>query len=511
MHVSSRMKKNIIFILLIPFLFFGCQKKAAYDDLFGDNVKKQKLEQVTLTIYLTAGSQGIQDLHSDVQEVFRAIEKKTKKTLNIKFDIKFMEPGHYDKKIEGVINEDEPCDLFVISTGSNLYNTILEQEMALDITELFPRYAPNYFNRLDPGTLKTVTRDGKIVAIPSNVYYTNKPVVLVREDLFQKYEMSTITNIEDINTFMDMVKKGEEKKYSLALESDQAIWETFVGYYGYTILNTYPLGLLYKTDDPKMKIIAIEKIPELVEIFEIGKNWMNRDYYLKGLSPYKRANSLNIGIFAAYITRQLAVFEINTILEEQNKGFKYLEFPLFPSVVGQRYEYQQGLMVNKKSENPERALMFLEWVHKNQKNYDLLRYGIKGKNYSLKNNQLTLPRDEESQYAYSYGDQLYPAFINWDYERIYEGSSNEYLKEVLESYKNNSAQSRNFGFHLDTTGMNISSRAANIERLNTKFVSINKSPAKMVESLVTESIQKDIDNVVLLAQEQLDNWRNGEE
>lgn len=237
---------------------------------------------------------------------------------------------------------------------------------------------------------------------------------------------------------------------------------------------------------------------------------MNKDYYLAGMSPYKRISSIGLGIFAAYITRQLTVFDLNFRLEEENKDFKYLEFPLFPGVGGQRNQYQQGLMVNKKSKNPERALMFIEWVHANQKNYDLLRYGIKGKNYNLKDNQLTISRDEETQHAYSYADQLYPAFTNLNYERIYEGSSDKYLKEVLESYKKNNDQPKHFGFHLDESGMNVGSRFANLKLLNRSFAAQNKSPQLMVEALVTDRTQMEIDSVVIIAQEQMDKWRENE-
>jgi ABC-type glycerol-3-phosphate transport system substrate-binding protein len=70
--------------------------------------------------------------------------------------------------------------------------------MAKDITELFPRYAPNYYKVLSQAEIRAASVDGRIYAIPKHFPKSQMRCAVVREDLMQKY------NIPDIKSFPEI-------------------------------------------------------------------------------------------------------------------------------------------------------------------------------------------------------------------------------------------------------------------------------------------------------------------
>jgi hypothetical protein len=52
----------------------------------------------------------------------------------------------------------------------------------------------------------------------------------------------------------------------------------------------------------------------------------------------------------------------------------------------------KGLVISNACTIPERVVSFLEWIHESQENYDLIRYGVRDRNYSLQGDRVIFPQ-----------------------------------------------------------------------------------------------------------------------
>ncbi|MBN2532581.1 MAG: extracellular solute-binding protein [Spirochaetales bacterium] len=492
-----------IFAVSLTITFFsGCRNKSDSMDLFNQEIKTGNLEPVTLTLYFIDTWRYKEE---ELRIVLDEIEKRTKKTLNITLNFKFFFFYDYYTEIEKVITNGEPCDMFAYNTwsNSNILPELYYKGLTLDITTMFPQYAPGLYSKLDPGDLTLHKIDGKLLAVPNHFPYINKMCVSVRDDLMKKYNIPPIKNLDDMETYMDAVKKNEEKL--LLLSINDTTLGIFAPAFHYVILD-YQLALVYKWDDPEMKIIPWEQTPEFPEAIERAYNWYKKGYLQNGyfyLEP--DPGLIRSGTLAAILGYQLSVFDYNTLLFEENANWRYLEYPLFPDVVCQPIvNVYEGMIVSPNSENPERALMFIDWIYTNQKNYDLIRYGILNRHYQLRGDQYAFPKGVTGQNAFL--NWQWSVFLDMDFERTNIANSKKYRKEVLEAYKASSRYPPHWGFKPDYRGLDMALRKMAQGNLEWTIGRGNYN-ADSLQEYIDQQKEEGIDAIVAVIQSQLDEWR----
>ncbi len=417
-----------IALALLLFLTIGCRRNETLPyDIFGNDSPPVKLNKVTLTVLLPGKK------NPSVDEGFAAIEAAAGDALNVRLQAIFVDVDAYRflSDLPNLMERYGSCDLVYIAGmngafrmpgGGDAIRPLYGAGLLADITEAFPRYAPNFFARMDEATLASYRRDGKILAIPNYVILSDRPTALVREDFFDTTTLDTVDGLEGLEAYLDAVKRDEGDTVTpLAVSEGLSLMSIFANAYGYAILDG-ELELAYRWDDPDMKILAWEDVPEMGEIARRVQSWYRKGYFKR------KEFYANLGLFmdtpgwGAWIAGPDSAFGVNAALAAKGRDFRYLEFSLFPRARAQRQNsYYEGFAIPSSSKNAERALMFVEWVHQSQEHYDLVRYGIKGKHYDLAKGRPVLPA----------GVALGDAFYNWqsgplldaDFERLPVGGS----------------------------------------------------------------------------------------
>jgi putative aldouronate transport system substrate-binding protein len=493
---------GILMALLAIIFMSGCQDKTDSMDLLGKGIKTEDLEPVTLTFYFIDTWSNQED---NLREVLDEVEKRVKKTLNITLDFRFSFFFDHYNTIEKVIESGEPCDMYGYNTWSNehILAELYHKGLTMDITTLFPEYAPGLYKKCEPGHMALHTVDGKLLAVPNHFPYINKMCVSVRDDYMKKYNIPTIKSLDDLEVYMDTVKKNEEKMALLSLNN--TLVDIFATAYKYVILD-FELGLVYKWDDPQMTIIPWEQTPEYPEAVARAYTWYKKGYFQKGyfyLEP--DPGLLRSGVLAAIMDYQLSVFDFNTILYEENTDFRYLEYPLFPDIPAQAVAHvYEGLVVSPNAEHPERALMFIDWIYGSQDNYDLIRYGLKKKHYLLKGNQYAFPEGITSQNAFF--NWQWTLFLDIDYERTSIAHSKKYRQEVLDTYKSNTRFPPHGSFRPDYRGLDITPRK--MARYDMEgAIGAGEFTEDSIREYIDQEKEKGIDAIVAEIQSQLDEWQ----
>ena len=500
--MNKNIIKAIVFFMLC-FFIFNCNKKSDNFELFGQNLEAKKLDQVTLTFYVWSKS------HPETRNVLDEIEKKSRKELNIKLDFKFIFDFSFYSEVKNLIENNQPCDAFVLTSMNKPRQLYLlhDQDLILDITELFPRYAPNYYGKFNEKQLSFVTIDKKLLAIPTHYYISNRRCVLIREDLCKKYNVKSMKSYDELEEFLNLIAINEPDCIPLST------WDTALGlfaeYFGYVIFD-YELSLVYKMDDPEMKLMAWEQTPEYRKAIQMINRWINKGFFLKD-NYYARPDMRLVasGKWAAYISSQGTIFQFNRWIYELQKDFRYLEFPLYPDKLSMRSaETNNGLVISKNSKNPERILMFIEWLHKNQKNYDLFMYGIKNKHYQLKDGQYFIPAG--TKISKSYSERWWRnIFLDFDFDRTHIANSRIYKQDMIEHIIKNTEYPPHTGFranYYDVLGI------ANVRRMNFWKIEWEMGRGKYSDKRIDEYInshkESGADKLVAAAQQQLDEWKS---
>jgi putative aldouronate transport system substrate-binding protein len=354
----------------------------------------------------------------EARTVLNEIEKSTKDILNAKIDFIWVDYAEYANKVQQINVAGEPVDAFICGMpGPELAFNFIEMARKgelYDITQIFPSAAPDLYKKYSSEEISTMKVDGKIYVIPSLypvAYATN---LWVKKDLITKYHLTPIRSLEDYDSFLRRISRSESDLYAGQIGPVDV--DTFARLFGYVVLDNRQ-RLVYKWDDLKMQIVAWEQTPEFNEIIKYITGW-NESGYLK--SPNEITTESDVASLLVGSDPSVAeeVVTITSFEENTKKITEYYRYHLYPGSALQRMNpigniFSKGAIAfSSRSKNVERSLLFLDWIQREQKNYDMLMYGIEGKHYTL--NEGNLRYIDMKSYNTLNG---YSAFFNIDYMR----------------------------------------------------------------------------------------------
>jgi putative aldouronate transport system substrate-binding protein len=424
----------------------------------GWQVGADELEDTTLTFYVNAQRQNTSD------EIQEAVNLKLEKDLKTKISFKFLW-YYYDTFLDRIKRDNASgitCDAFFYSPDFYVpVKSLADEGLIKDVSELFPQYAPGYYSQFTNEDIKALNVNGGIYIIPSRMPSSNIKYALVRQDLMEKYDVPEIHSFDDYEIYLDTIIENEPDMVPMRY------WDSSLGLftdmYGYVILD-YISGLVYKWDDPSMKIMAWEQTPEYIQCLERLQRWVERGY----LDPESDNHGFsvingrpNTTISTPFITDPKSASFIGNPADEiyfnkllRSKGitdFSYKAYPLYDEYSARNSIMDNGIMINVVSKQAERVLKFIDWLQSDQENYDLLMYGKKSVHYIDRGDYIEPPADAITTFLeWSWK----PPFENIDYQRAtYPGHSDE-LKEYREIMTEQTKYPPHYGFSPDFSAVN---------------------------------------------------------
>jgi putative aldouronate transport system substrate-binding protein len=505
-------KKTIIISIIVVLILAGVflalyftqsRTDSLLSQLEEDEAAGKKLAEATLTFYFN-GAQP-----RGTREVLDQIESKLRNTLNIKLNFQFINtsPEAYLETIRNLTASKAVCDAFYYSdTFFKGLRTLLKDDLARDITADFPRYAPNYYRSFSQEEIKAAAVDGRIYIIPQRVPSSLTRCAIVREDLMNKYHLPDIQNYDDFEAYLKAVKTGEPGMIPLTY------YDTTYGLFaepsGYVMLN-YPLGLVYRLDDPVMKIIAWEQTPEFRKGMETISRWYNSGYLLKDL-PVAQPDDMVIssGKWASFIGNWGSDVWFNSVLKSKNITWRYKAYPLSPDANFSRdWAINGALVIHPKSKNAARVLQFINWIQSKQENYDALMYGIEGKTYQLEEGVVKLPPGLEAEQSFYSWPWRWP-LRNIDWERLDTSSSIDAQRDYYAAFKIKAKFPPHLGFVPDFGPVQS---IVNIRQLSYYEIDLQiyrgTNAFQSLDAYIQEKKQQGADQLVAEIQRQLDKWK----
>lgn len=334
----------------------------------------EELPHVTLKFIFFA------DKKADTDKVWAAIAEKYKDQLNCDFDVQFIPADDYKQRLLQKAGVGDKWDLNFDAEWQG-YFQMITQDFYMDITELLPKYAPSLYAALEKAdALGSATYNGKIVSIPWTMMMNNRTNFLWRGDLADAagitVDKENVKTLEDVMVILEQLKAAYPDRYIIEVSSKEARLDKYSLVH---IGNNLVIDLT--AEDPK--VMLLETTDAYRELAKYAQELQEKGLIWKDILNDKTDHNalINEGkLISKWGTYEYA--RSGRAWVEEGSRWDYVN--LYPDgKVANRSSLSNLVAIPATSENPERALMFLELLETDQEMYDMVHYGILGETYNI--------------------------------------------------------------------------------------------------------------------------------
>jgi putative aldouronate transport system substrate-binding protein len=407
-----------------------------------------KTNPVTLKIILPG------DLPQGMDEVVAEAEKRlAAKNLNVKLNITFVPFVDITQKTSVMLAAGEELDLVWDSPNNGMAGRIASGYYE-DLGSLLDKYGKNILEYRPKEMWDANKFNNKIYGIPLGVSQLQGKGVYIRQDIREKLGIAPIKTYDDFIKFLYAVKEKEKivpftpwtkigvrglmiLDYDTSIRSVQYTEDNFVLYFKNND------GIVHNLfEEPDAKIISAFK--EYRKYFTDGivnpdvmsvKN--NQEFFVSG-----KTAAIDISDFGVKPEHTAAI--------EKNVPGAKIEYVTFMDPNKKRvasFLQWNFISVPVSSKHKDLSIQFLNWANEKE-NYDLLAYGIKGKDWEEVGTDMYTPKGNYRWYPYG-----------WVWNPVQDRINSKLTKSDVEMTKY-SMNAKNFipdkivGFNFDPTPVN---------------------------------------------------------
>ena len=347
----------------------------------------------------------------DKDAVMKAINDYLKPLINAEIDLKIIQSGDYDNKMNPMLASGEKFDLLFSTSWAANYRVNAASGYLLQLNDLMPKYAPDVEKVLGRDFLYAAAIDGKLYAMATNKEKAHAWGPIMRKDLVDKYkiDMTNIKSYKDFEPVLKTIKDGEPGVWPLLVVMGEAPFKNldwdFIG-------DEKCPGALYPTNDASnIKIINQYTAKESVEHYKLM-----RDYYTKGYINPDAPTQTNFADeykSGKYFALDQSLKPNKYVEMSSSLGIEVVQAQFTPSVMTNRETTGAMLAIPAASQNPERTLMFVNLLYTDTTLINLIQFGIKDEHYVMVNDKqykdgpknLTKPAGWRPGFTWEFGNQ----------------------------------------------------------------------------------------------------------
>lgn len=357
------------------------------------------LAKVPVTIYVAGDRPKQQD------QVLQAINTATEKELNIDLKVNYIPWGDYVSQVKLKASAGEEFDIFLSFFGEMSGN--ISRKQALPLNDILDQYGPDLKAQIPQNLWDSLTVGGKIYGIPAVYAMTEMGRgFLVRKDLREKYNLPEVTDLATYEQFLDTIAKNEPgiiPCLGTDLASAVVCDKNNVGHSIFTFGGDL-MGYLYVDQDKKpLKVENYIKTDLFKQVWKEDIKAYNNGWFQKDALSDKDRDGKFIAGKAASMGGDL--FNITDRQNQLKKNVPEGEVEL--AIMNKEGTWinigpvNNFGMISTTSKHPERALAFMNWLRKDQKNYDMYMLGIEGETYKLNGEKAEVPEGTNATDRYN--------------------------------------------------------------------------------------------------------------
>jgi len=342
-----------------------------------------KLDPYELNCYFLAPQ--TKDLPLVQEEVSKLLTEKINATIKLNY---FFWDSYQDKQ-KLVVASGEKIDV-MFSPSWWGWSTFVAQKAWLELDDLLEKYGPDIKKNINPAYLAAPVINGKLYAIPTNKDMFGVGGVLVNKALAEKYNFD-FSNIKTPRDFEPMLKTIKENEPGIVpFLSSQGDHSSYFTQDALVHISQTEVPVGYKKTDGEIKIVNLCETPEYIEIYKMTREWYNKGYINKDVATLKDGMPVKKAQKAFMWAEQLKPGKADEM--KAQLGYDLIQVNAYKDIP---YYATTGdltnsmLVIPRTSEDPARAMMFINLLFCDKQIKNLLSWGIEGKHYKkISENQI---------------------------------------------------------------------------------------------------------------------------
>ncbi|OUS74977.1 hypothetical protein B1748_19850 [Paenibacillus sp. MY03] len=433
----------------------------------------------------------------DLASVQTAVNEITQKEINATVKLMPVDFGSYEQKLNTELAANEAIDIVWTSNWLFSYELNAQKGAFLSIDELIEGF-PALKEQIPQKVWDAAKIDGKLYAVPSYQTITNQPGFYMQKRFIDKYnfDVSKVQKAEDLEPLLEQIAKNEEGIIPLA----NPVFNPYVhgmhklsGGFGANSAVVYQ-------DDPSYKVHALMDTPEYQEYLKTARSWYEKGIFKQDIAIIDiQAERGKGNVAATFETSIKPGGEVEA--QSRGGGHEIVGITIMDPFIAADINATLNA-VSFTSKHPERAMQLLNLVNTNKDLYNLLSFGIEGKDYTKVADNI-IKKNENAGYWSN---------VNWVYGNVFNG----YLEEgkPADTWEKTIKQNEEatvspfIGFKYDSN--NIKTEEANTTALSEEYDTLlmtgSINPDEKFPEYADRLKKAGIDKIIAEIQTQFDAW-----
>lgn len=513
MKRASKSIKMLLLVFVIVSLVVGCSNSksnvaekenitapanATKDETPATPEPEVKLDPYEVVLVMPGAPQKDHDL------VMAEINKILTEKINATLDLQFVDWGAWGEKTNLMFASSQSFDL-IFSAGWFGYTQSVGKGNYMAIDDLVEKYGQDFLNTIDPEIVSAAKVNGKLYAMVANKEFAADKGLTLSKAMVDKYkfDLSSIKELADMEPLFKTIKENEPGMTPFMNTGGSSPSASILDYGYYDILGDGPGELLRNGEG--LKVINKIEDPKYMEYAKLMRKWYQAGYVNKDAATLQDIGK-SLGSGKAFATT--GSYKPGWVLENsRSQGTELAVVQIATPFTSTTDATSALIAVSRTSEDPERAMMFMNLLYSDADVLNLILNGIEGTHYVVKEGNIIdfAPGLDSSTTGY-------PVTMNWMLGNLplthvwANEDPNKWESYIV--YNKSAEKSRALGFTFNTEPVkNEIAAASNVEK-EYKYVIVSGSvdPEEYIPKYLAKLKTAGLDKIIAEKQKQLDEW-----
>ncbi len=396
-------------------------------------------------------------------EVMAEANKIIQEEIGVTLNIEYLDTASFNEKMKLKMASGEPYDLAFVGYCNN-YETAMDMGGLYDITELVEEV--NLKEVMPEFYIDAARINGKLGAIPNIQVMSHPETIVFPKDLADEIgldieaksqEMKAIKTFDDFKNALDsfdeiFAKAQAARPDKFTLRNVNWAASQYEG-----ILANVSI----KRDGSSDKLVLNYETDEYKYSAQKAHEWYNKGYIRKDIASLTN-EGVSVESRKQYLFQEGSWKPGQRASEIKDYGYELAHINISEPYMSRTHPVATMIGVGANSKRPKKAVEFIKLINSNKDLYNLICFGIEGKNYT-KNEDGTVTMIKGSGYDYSSGAWKFGNQFN---ALVLEGQEPTVWEET-EKMNNEALKSPILGFVVDTSM--IATEIGNMANTNSEY------------------------------------------
>ncbi|MBD0382766.1 ABC transporter substrate-binding protein [Paenibacillus sedimenti] len=438
----------------------------------------------------------------DTNLVAEEISKITKEKINATVKLIPIGISAWQQQTNLMLAGNEKLDLMVSSSLIGNFGSQVAKGQLEPLDDLLKNYGKSLVDVVGMDLINGSKIDGKVYGVPSLRDIGSDNGLIMRKDLVDKYkiDLSKIKTWADLEPVFQTIKDNEPGMAPLVQQANSLMPGTNM--YN-SIVDTLGdnLGVIADPGN-STKIVNLFETKEFTDAVAMARKWYQAGYIMKDIATSQEGGKdlVKAGKAFSYTSNMKPGFEAQeTNLTGKEMVAVRLTKPLQTSVSITSFM----MSITKNSQDPERAMQFMNLMYTDKDIANLISLGIEGKHYVKKADNIIKLPDGVKQSGYQFNQwEVGNNFLTY----VWEGTDSK-IWELMKKHNDAAVKSKavGFTFNVDPVKTELAAATNVMNQYKVGLESGTLDPA-LIGEFNTKLKAAGLDKIIAEKQKQIDAW-----